>query len=232
MISIIMPYFERQAALDRALRVYTQLYPYDDIEISLCDDGSGVLLQRNVDVRFPFLVRRMKKKLGALNPCIPINRAVEQSTGDLILLTSPEIVHRTPILEAMRSRILDSKDYVIAACWDVEQEKWLSHSTMQGKGNGRMPFPKGTGFHFCVMFTRELWELAGGFDEGYRKGQGCDDNDWLWRVENVGARFIMLDECVVDHYKDGGARCRWPPGGLKRNKQLLTHKWGYKWNQS
>lgn len=230
MISLTMPYYRRQAEWNRSLTAYDFLYSDMDIEISICDDGSPECLQRNVETEIPVLLCRLPEKHHALNPCVPFNRAVEQSRGDIIVLTNPEIVHKEPILEEMVKRLKSEDDYVIAACWNknkMGKEYWVCHSTAHQFTGGRQQMPSGSGFHFCTMLHRSLWEKAGGFDEDYREGQGCDDNDWLWRLEDVGANFVMCDDLVVYHHSTA---LRWPREGLTRNRRMLKEKWGHKWS--
>jgi len=224
MISVCMPFYQRQDALDRSMAAYHVLYHDLDLEFSICDDGSPDPL-----IAFDCLVTSLPKKKHALNPCVPINRAVEASNGEIIVLTNPEIEHETAIFGQMLARLEGENDYVIAACRDHKTGQWLSKSTAVGCMSGRLPMPKGSGFHFCTMLHRSTWNKIGGFDEEYREGQGCDDNDWLWRLEDIGVNFIMCDDLIVKHYR---IPLRWPSGGLKRNKKLLKRKWGHKWNQS
>jgi GT2 family glycosyltransferase len=119
---------------------------------------------------------------------------------------------------------------VIAACRNIGRrgEYWLAHSSCKAGQGGRLPMPPGSGFHFCAMLHRSLWERAGGFDEAYRAGQGCEDNDWLWRLHAAGALFILRDDLVVWHR---ATALRWPRGGLPGNRRLLKSKWRHQWEE-
>ena len=90
MISVCMPYWERPAELERSLVAYKKVYGETmDLEFSICDDGSThkPVVPRH-DKRF--IVTTLPRKLRAMNPCVPINRAVRASTGDVIVLTNPK----------------------------------------------------------------------------------------------------------------------------------------------
>ena len=211
-----MPYYQRQATLDKSLEAYWRLY--GDIEISICDDGSPD------PVLAPgCIVYSLPKKDYPLNPCVPINIAVRQSTGDVVVITNPEILHETPVLFRMQRLLETDMDYVTASCWDRDRKDWLAGPRTQYGAKGREPVPPGGHFHFCAMMKRSLFEKAGGFDTDYRRGRGCDDNDWLWRLHSVGARFVHCDETVY-HTKTADA---WR--GLKSNADLLRKKWGGVW---
>lgn len=224
MISIAMPYWKRQALLTHSLERYREVYPAVDLEIVIAADGCPVDAPGCKVVELP-------AKDHALNPCVPINRAVEASSGDIIVLTNPEIEHRQPVLLQMLEALESEDHYVIAACWNNGRRDgyWVAHSSCRAGQGGRLPMPEGSGFHFCTMLHRSLWEKAGGFDEEYRNGAGCDDNDWLWRLEDAGAIFVMRDDLVVYHQRTD---IRWPRGGLPTNRRLLKSKWRYKWEVS
>lgn len=184
MISICVPFWDRQPALDSMVATYAQ-YADLPLEFSLCDDGS------RLPARPPheWHVTRLPAKAGPLNPCVPINCAVAASHGDIIVLTTPEIFHPQPVLRELLTLIQHEDDYAIACCRDRRKGIWLAGPETSYSDGGRLPVPPGGHFHFLVAFTRSLWQRAKGFDEDYRKGQACDDNDWLWRVYEAGARF-------------------------------------------
>ena len=116
-VSICMPYHERRDQLERSLRHYEQVYDgLLELEISIVDDRSVpslVMPETNLDVMFS----RIEGKPGALNPCVPMNQAVNQSRYDIIVLTNPEIVHHLPALIHMLDE-LEDKTYVTARCVD------------------------------------------------------------------------------------------------------------------
>jgi glycosyltransferase involved in cell wall biosynthesis len=216
MISLCMPYYMRQSALDRSLASIRSLYTGLDYEVVIADDGSPVPVKAD-----GCTIVQLPVKHHAMNPCVPINWAVQAARGDVIVLTNPEIEHRMPVLGSMLTD-LTPDGYVIAACQDVSGP-WLCHSTVKGGENGRGPMPDGSGFHFCTMLTRDLFDKAGGFDEAYRAGQAFEDNDWLFRLQQAGAHFIMRNDLVVWHHK---VPCVWPAGGHARNRGLFEAKWG------
>lgn len=220
MISICMPYFNRRELLSRTLASFDRLY--DDIEVSICDDGS-----KEAPLAPGCIVTTLERKDHALNPCVPINTAVNASHGDIIVLTNPENEHRDDVLSPMLEELnrIGPDGYVTASCKNPDG-RWLAHSTIEGATPLRGPMPDGAQFHFCAMLHRELWDRAGGFDEDYRPGQAFDDNDWLWRLEAAGAQFSHLDSCIVYHTPTG---TKWPAGGWQRNAALLTAKWRHRW---
>lgn len=210
-----MPYWNRPRELTRSLALYEKMYPDLDLEFSICDDGSMPPL----DDRPRCKITRLRQKMIALNPCVPINVAVRNASHDVIVLTNPEIEHREPVLQQMLAALQDENDYVMAACRDPRL------GIISGEGTpyntqGRGPIPYGSDLHFCVMFHRKLFNCIGGFDEEYRNGAGWDDNDWLWRLNAYEANFKRVPGTVW-HYRTPH---RWT---MKvDNAALFRKKWG------
>ena len=219
MISICMPYWQRQAALDASLAAYRRVYPHLALEISIADDGSPE------PVRAPeCVVTTLPAKAIGLNPCVPINAAVRASSADVVVLTNPEIEHREDVLSAMRAMLEGPDDYVTVACRDT-RGMWLAGPQVDYTQHGRLPVPAGAHFHFCAMLRRELFERVGGFDEGYRHGRSCDDNDWLWSLDAAGARFRLAPGTVWHHQTPHAYA-----GTHASNRDRLVAKWGHRWN--
>ncbi len=168
-------------------------------------------------------------KEQALNPCVPINRAVEASNGYITVLTNPEIYHPTAILGDMLDELvkIGPKGYVLASTWSIEHKRWYCHSTITSKVNatlGRLPLPKGSGLHFCSMMYRKFYDEIGGFDEDYRDGQGVEDNYFALKLHEAGATFRMMDNLMVEHTSTPTI---WPPGGITRNSEIYRKKWSH-----
>lgn len=222
MISVCAPYWMRQAALDDMARTYATLYGTLDLELSVCDDGSPEPA-RPPDVAWPpVTITRLPAKERPLNPCVPINRAVEASRGDVIVLTNPETRHDGPVLHELLDMLGHEDDYVTARCYGVGYPRAerlpLAGPEVDYTARGRLPVPAGAHFHFLAAFHRSLWEKAGGFDEDYRHVQGCDDNDWLWRLHAVGARFKCAEGAVWQRRSE----IRW---GMPHGKHVFEKKW-------
>ncbi len=231
MISIIMPYWNRLELLHRSLDRMAELYADYQMEVLVADDGSNSAETCRLEREYPWPVHilLMKSKEHALNPCVPINRAVDMSDGYILVLTNPEIYHPTPILGHMLDELvkIGPKGYVLASTWSVEHKRWYCHSSITSKKNaalGRLPLPKGSGLHFCSMMYRKFYDEIGGFDEAYRDGQGVEDNDFAWKLHEAGATFRMMDDLMVEHTSTPTI---WPAGGIARNSEIYRKKWSH-----
>lgn len=220
MISVCMPYWNRPKELTRSMAAYARTYPRAEFEFSICDDGSFMPLER----RAPnWVVTRLPQHSRALNPCVPLNVAVRASKHDIVVITNPEVEHREPVFQQMLDALQGPNDYVMAACKEATTGEWIAGpEAPRAPIGGRRPIPAGSDLHFCVMMHRELFERVGGFDEEYRFGLGCEDNDWLWRLHCAGANFKRVPG-VVWHYRT--PHRAWT-GTVDTNTAILERKFG------
>jgi hypothetical protein len=220
-LSVCMPYYNRRDELKRSIRAYERLYGEKckssgvdlHLELSIVDDRSRpslVMPETTLDVTFSCIQSKDHKPK---NPCVPMNQAVNQSKHDIIVLTNPEIEHTGDVFGAMLEK-LGRFSYVTAKCVQpggfIEVPRQRDHD-----------IPENSGFHFCAMLTRELWDRAGGFDENFRDGSGHEDIDWLYTLKSVGTDFVMVNETVLHHPTD----IPWARLGHGRNRRYLREKW-------
>lgn len=220
MISLILPYWRRQEAANRALSMLAAVYADYDMEVIVVDDGDPdpfVLPRLPIDVQ----VVRLPRKTEPKSPVTCWNEGVKAASGDIIALSCIEVLHRGRVLPAMEEALESVGDdgYILAAAWCPEQRAWHTHSSLI------VPqCPPGTGLAFLGMMYRSLFERAGGFDEAYRDGAGYEDRDFIHRLHRAGAQFTIRDDLVVDHPKTG-ATIKWPAEAFSRNKMLFEEKW-------
>jgi GT2 family glycosyltransferase len=175
-----MPYFEREAALVRALKSFEK---YDEYKVSIVDDGST--LQPLSEVISPtFMVTLLPKKTDWRNPSVPLNMCVRQIESEHILLQSSDIYHPIPILEPLRNAIKSETDIAIAP---MKTEK---RNGKIGSFNG--PRPEHAPFWWCQMMRRSFFETIGGFDEEFRKGKGGEDTDFAKRAVRAGVTWKIV----------------------------------------
>jgi glycosyltransferase involved in cell wall biosynthesis len=223
-----MPFWRRSTVLAENLDRYRELYPAADLEVIVVDDGSPTPAKATGEFPWPIRIIRLPAKQIALNPCVPINEGVRASSGDFVVLTNPEVVHRSPILGQMLAYLdeFGPRAYIAAACWDPIKTRWYCHSTKMpaAASLGRCKTPAGAGFHFCSMLTKSMYNEVGGFSEQYRKGQAYEDADFLWKLHKARATFHIADDLITEHRKT--ASCRWLPGGAARNRKIFQELWG------
>lgn len=220
MISLLLPYWDRQEAADKALALLDQHYYGMELEIIVIDDGNAVPFKAPAhmpNVRVLTLPRKDEPK----SPVTCWNVGVAAARGDVIVLSCIEVLHTEPVLQQLVDAVREGgpKAYVLAAAWCPDFNEWHCHSTVDPPYNA-----KGTGHAFCAAMHKSLYEQAGGFDEEYREGAGYEDCDFINRLLFAGAKFIKRDDLVVIHPK-AGASIAWGAEKFERNRALYEKKW-------
>lgn len=220
-ISLLLPYWNRQDAADKALAALERCYQHlGDFEVIVVDDGSPVPFlppKSNLDIRVITLPAKTEPK----SPVTCWNAAATVARGDILILSCIEVLHETPVLESMLAEILNRGEnaYVMAAAWCPEEKRWHTHSTVTVPD-----CPADAGLGFCSMLARKLYWKAGGFDDDYREGAGYEDRDFILRLARAGAQFVKRDDLVVIHPKSG-ATIAWGTAKFERNLALYRSKW-------
>jgi GT2 family glycosyltransferase len=221
MISLILPYWDRQAAADRALATLAAAYRgMDGLEVIVVDDGTPrpfIVPPTGLRVR----VLRLEKKDYPRSPIRAWNEGVKFAWGDRIALSCVEVLHPQPVLAHLDEEAgrLGPMGYALAAAWCPEQDRWHCHSSVPVPD-----CPPGAGLSFCGVMSRALFDMAGGFDERYLGGAGYEDRDFIRTLFALGARFSIRDDLVVHHPKTG-ASIRWGEAALERNRRIYESKW-------
>lgn len=225
---MVWPYWARQEVADRSCALLATHYAELDFELVIVDDGNPTPYVPPRGLPFHVEVVYLPRKTLPLNPCVPLNRGVAAAQGDVIALSGPDMMHVNPVLGQMRDELdHDLRKYVLAAVWFAERKRWHCHSTNKRTDAGDVGsmLPPGADYHFMSMMHRSLWDAAGGFDEDYRDGAGYDDPDFVLRLERAGAKFVIRDDLVVEHVREG-AHSGWTSQMFERNRALFFRKWG------
>ena len=220
MISLILPYWKRQEAANKALSLIASIYADTGLEVIVVDDGDP---DPFVEPHLPIDLKvvRLPCKSVPKSPVTCWNEGVKAASGDVIALSCIEVLHRGLVLTAMEDALeeIGENGYILAAAWCPEQHAWHTHSSVL------VPqCPPGTGLAFLGVMYRELYDRAGGFDEAYREGAGYEDRDFIHRMHRAGAQFVIRDDLVVTHPKTG-ATIKWPPEAFSRNKLIFEETW-------
>jgi hypothetical protein len=217
MISLILPYWDRQEAANEALALLDKTYQGMDLELVIVNDGGDFVLPK---LSLKTTVVDLPKKSEPKCPCTAWNAGVEAASGFYVVLSCIEILHERPVLQSMASELdsLGPMGYVLAAAWCPEGG-WHCHSSVP------VPTcPSGTGIAFCGMLRKALFQKVGGFDEEYREGAGYEDRDLINRLFAFGAKFVIRDDLIVTHPKKG-ATIYWGADKFARNEALYFKKW-------
>lgn len=223
-LSVIVPYWNRETHLRSSLERYEALY--DDIEVIVVNDGDEPPFVED----YPFVkLINLPRKESLKNPCLPWNVGVENAKGEIIVLTHAEITHRKPVFPQMLEELerRGPKGYVLASCWEDQRNRWLCYPGYRGPNADRIPDEGG--LNFCAMLYGSFFEEFGGFDEAYRDGAGYEDNDFIWTVKKHGGDITIRPDLVVYHHR---THVNWGKENFARNKALFHNKWRDYWTRS
>lgn len=93
MVSIILPYYNRKPLLLNTMKSLEHFYTGKDVEVVIVDDCS--IEEHRIDghdFKIKTKVVRLENKNG-INPCYPYNVGVRESSGNILVLSSPETFH-------------------------------------------------------------------------------------------------------------------------------------------
>lgn len=236
--SIIMPYFDRLAQLERTLISFGHHYhSRADYEIIVVEDmknmdGLDELLRRFIHL--PLRWFRMGTGENDYTPAKQYNEGAKIARGQHLILTNPECLHLTDILSGCDRILADETEhvYIVCACRHVtrcsmgpsgfdsltyREGSWYQHSRLRNKH-----------LNFCSIIPATLYCAIGGFDEEFGHGYAYADDDFRDRVLATISRLVITDDLVVlhqEHHKFhsyvNGATYR---SRLDRNKQLYESK--------
>lgn len=212
--SILIPYFNRSYQLYKTLRSFEYHYKdRNDYEIVIAEDIKTIQdikqHQRLIGVIAVFtnlnIVHIKTNYENCWNPASLFCDASKVAKGKYFIITNPEVVHKSNILNALDKEFeKDENIYIICSCENIENYKsfyeykhltWYQHS----KHRNRM-------LHFCTAISKENYFKIGGFDKRYRYGAGVDDVDFIEKVKKSNLKIIVRDDLETLHLDHGLAQ--------------------------
>lgn len=175
-------------------RTYDEMYPYMK---------KHKLLK---DVRLiPYTIE------GAFNPAKALNIGARESKYDNLILTGPEVLPTTNVLEQLSQYEGQS---IMCQCFDQDINGDLSSMVNLDHKNWS-PQP-----YFLAMFQKSSIEKINGWDEDFMIGHAWEDDDFGARWVRAGLPFTIKEEIQAIHqYHPRGETS---PGGDARNNALYT----------
>jgi len=224
MISVIMSSFMRSKLLDLGLSSIVKHIPELPFEVIVVNDGveddtESVCKKYNnfFDVKYFFCGHRNINGIIPQGPALPNNIGIKNSSGDIIVLTCPEIYHLDNCLQDIVSPLINEyKRIVIPNSMYFDDTGAYTNAVMAGVvGNlsscnvrtdsVQMPFLMG-------IWKKELLDV-GGYDEDFT-GYASEDNDLLNRLMRNGCVYHRVNTGIIHLYH--GPRC---PDGLMWDNQ-------------
>jgi len=216
LISVVMSYYNRKKHLINTLNSIIKS-AYSNFEVIVIDDASDKE-HRIEDLQeiFNFLkiIRIEKEDKKHVNPCVPINIGLNNSSGDIIIIQNPECLHYNDVFSHVINNIEKNKylvyttinkdvvDIVAEFNWGKNNITDLLKINKNTNVNNEWYCHKNyrpAAYNFCAAITREDLVELNGFDERYAFGIERDDVEFLTRIKRKKMDIIIVDDIIVIH---------------------------------
>jgi GT2 family glycosyltransferase len=157
-------------------------------------------------------------KMG-FNPSKAFNLGVKNAKYDRIIITSPEVIPLTPVLDQFEQ--LKGKNVLAQVFDEAEDGGRIEHmgspSLVHAGFRNESP-----AMYFLAMFNKADIEKINGWDEDFMAGYAWEDNDFGDRWIRAGLPFEVHDEIQGLHQYH--PRAETIAGGLANNMNLYQDK--------
>jgi glycosyltransferase involved in cell wall biosynthesis len=133
-VTIVIPHFERTKLLELNLRTIDSLYADQNVEVIIVDDCSRESMRPVIPLEFKLTLRLVQiQDKNGINPCTPFNMGVDHAEGEIIVLTSPEVIHTQSIFEMTPSILeIEYDQYFVVPVFAITDEK-INHDLLETK---------------------------------------------------------------------------------------------------
>jgi glycosyltransferase involved in cell wall biosynthesis len=233
--SIILATFNRPELLRLGLESINRQKIDFPLEIVVVNDGTNDDTERvcsmfkKLDIKYVFSGSRNEKELISRPPSVANNIGIQQSTGDIIILSCPEIYHLNDTLELIIKPLQKYPDLLTIPNYMYFDDNgyFLSDIKNGSKGNlaGCMVRYDSVEMPFLFGVRRNKLFEIGGYDEDFI-GYAADDNDLVNRLLMNSCEYFRVDAKIVHLYH--GARCdsqvHWDDPKWVYNYNLFTSR--------
>jgi glycosyltransferase involved in cell wall biosynthesis len=151
---------------------------------------------------------KLTHSLEKINPALQQNIAVRKAKGDIIVLTSPEVVNATTNVEQIKNQFKDGKKKFVYA-WINEQpaenvKPFISTDFSSTFLKSKYSIKCGeavcnrSNWRDCAYFLgamrKQDFVAIQGIEELFMNGQGYEDDDFIRRVRLSGVELILDEE--------------------------------------
>lgn len=232
-VSMVMSCFNRSHLLELSLESIARQQVNYGIEIVVVNDGfandnTKEVCQKfaQLNIKYVFSGHRNVTQLISRNPCVPNNIAVKQSSGDVIILTCPEMFHLNDAINRLvkplesRQNVLSTPRVLYFDRNNLILPKWPSidlADTQPHLHGNRYPF-------FMGMWKKEFMDI-GGYDEDFANVFGAEDDDLMCRLKKKRMKYCYTESCVLHLWHEScKAYCSEPEARRARAKEMFVNK--------
>lgn len=125
------------------------------------------------------------------NPAKALNIGVRNAKYDTIIITCPEVLPEEDLLDVLEGC---KGENIICQVWDEDEHHNITMSLVNKSFRGDTP-----GMYFLAQFNKSDIEKINGWDEGFMKGYGYEDNDFGDRWVRAGIPFTIREDIQAVH---------------------------------
>jgi hypothetical protein len=239
-VSLVMSCFARANLLELGFISILRNKPDFKFEIVVVNDGfenDGTenicnKYKKQLNIKYYFTGQRNTDQLLPRNPAIPNNFAIRHATGDIVILTCPEIYHLNNAISHTVEVLINNKKAISvpkSMYFDNTGEfvniiksdfAYNEYSELELRDDHvQMPFLFGV--------WKENIEHIKGFDEDF-VGYSLEDNDFVNRLLLIGCKYVQNNAEIVHLFH--GERCSgvemWGNPAWEHNKKLSDSRKG------
>lgn len=128
---------------------------------------------------------------AGFNPSKAFNIGVREAVYDQIIITSPEVIPKTNVLEQLETLIGAN---VICRVWDENEKGEIAASLVHDGYRSETP-----AMYFLALFNKKDIEAINGWDEDFMKGYAYEDNDFGDRWKRARLPWLVRDDIEAIH---------------------------------
>jgi len=223
-VSLILCSWKRPHLLELGLWSLTQQKIEHNLEIIICndylpDETEHICEQysNELNIKYVFTGKRNLNEIKWRSAGYALNIGVKQSSGDIIILSCPEIVHLNNTINLITEPLLNNKNIMT-----IGQEVWFDdtgntidflqkYRTLELPDNllkeiSSDPECKyAVQMPYCMGLWKQQYTDIGGYDEQDIIGYAGEDNDFTDRLKLKGLKYFRTEAKIVHLFH--GKRC-------------------------
>ena len=216
-VSLVMSSFCRAKLLKLGLWSLAQQNPKIDFETIIINDGIEDetekicnLYRNKLNIKYVFTGQRNKESIIFRSPSIALNIGIKQATGEIIILTCPEVFHLNNTIDKITKPLLNNKKILSTpnlVYFDNTNQLTNGFFTSPTKPNDIFDIIEHTTARckyartlpLCMGIYKDELIKIGGYDEDFT-GWACDDDDLVNRLILNGLDYHYTDAEIIHLY--------------------------------
>jgi glycosyltransferase involved in cell wall biosynthesis len=217
-VSLVLSTINRAHLLElHFLSILAQNFRFCELEIVVVNDGFANDKTKDLcchygtslNIKYVFAGHRNKDKLIPRNPCLANNIGIQNATGDIVILTCPEIFELNKCIELLTIPLVNSSKLITIPEYILfDDNNQITHLLLYKQKisinhlkkhytDVEMPF-------FLGVWRKELLSIRG-YDEDFLDGYAAEDNDLVSRLLKSGLKYFKTKAQIMHLYH--GKRC-------------------------